>query len=60
MLLRYYGAALISLSSLLEPVFASILAVIILAEFPPMATVLGGIPVIAGVAVYIFMGKGKA
>ncbi|MCL2703299.1 MAG: DMT family transporter [Defluviitaleaceae bacterium] len=57
MLLKFHGAALISLASLGEPVFASILAVIILSEPPPLTAIAGGVLVVAGVAAFIVKGK---
>jgi drug/metabolite transporter (DMT)-like permease len=57
MLLKYHGAALISLASLCEPVFASILAVFIISDIPHITTVFGGVIVIFGVAVYILTSK---
>ena len=53
MLLKYHGAVLISVSTLMEPVLASVLAVVVLSELPPVTTVIGGVPIILGVAVYI-------
>ena len=41
-LLRYYGATSISLATLCEPLFASILAYVLLSELPTMPTLLGG------------------
>ncbi|MCL2397725.1 MAG: DMT family transporter [Defluviitaleaceae bacterium] len=53
MLLKFHGAFLVSLATLCEPLFASILAIIILSEIPPIQTVLGGALVIAGLVAYI-------
>jgi drug/metabolite transporter (DMT)-like permease len=57
MLLKYHGAALISLSSLGEPVFAGILAAAILSEFPHITTILGGVLIISGIGLFIVKGK---
>ncbi|MCL2376272.1 MAG: DMT family transporter [Defluviitaleaceae bacterium] len=53
LLVKFHGASLVSLATLCEPLFASVLAVIILSEIPQMQTVLGGMIVIAGLVVYI-------
>ncbi|HZW50200.1 MAG TPA: DMT family transporter, partial [Bacillota bacterium] len=52
-LLSFHGATLISISTLCEPVFASLLAFFILQETPPLPTLFGGVLIIAGVAFYI-------
>ncbi len=52
-LLSFHGATLISVSTLCEPVFASLLAYFILQETPPILTLLGGVLILAGVAFYI-------
>lgn len=41
-LLRYYGATTISLATLCEPIFASLLAFILLNESPTTSTLIGG------------------
>jgi len=53
MLLRFHGAFLVSLATLCEPLFASLLAAIILSEIPQLQTIAGGALVIAGLAGYI-------
>lgn len=53
LLIKYHGAALISLATLNEPLFASLLAMLILAEFPHISTIIGGLIVVAGVGVYV-------
>ena len=53
MLLKFHGAFLVSLATLCEPLFASILAAIILSEIPQMQTALGGLLVIGGLLIYI-------
>jgi len=58
MLLKYHGAFLVSLATLCEPFFASILAAIILSEIPRIQTAFGGVLVIAGLAVYIAKNRG--
>ena len=57
MLLKHHGAFLVSLATLCEPLFASILAAIILSEIPQAQTALGGIIVIVGLAVYIMKNR---
>lgn len=41
-LLRYYGATTISLATLCEPIFASLLAFVLLQEYPTTSTLMGG------------------
>lgn len=50
--LKYESPAFVSTVKLLEPVFASILGILLLREIPGAAAVLGGILVIFGVAWY--------
>ena len=59
MLLKFHGAFLVSLATLCEPLFASILAAIILSEIPRVQTALGGALVIAGLVVYIVKNREK-
>lgn len=56
-LLPFHGATLISISTLCEPIFASLLAFFILQETPPPTTLFGGVLIIAGVAFYILKKK---
>lgn len=49
-LLRYYGATTISLATLCEPLFASILAYAFLSELPTIPTLLGGSIVLLAVS----------
>ncbi|MBQ8932840.1 MAG: DMT family transporter [Lachnospiraceae bacterium] len=51
--LKYLNAAFISTAKLAEPVFSSILALIIFHEIPPVTTVIGGIVVISGILLYL-------
>lgn len=51
--LRYEKASFISMAKLLEPIFASILAVAIFKEIPSQFSVIGGLFVIAGIMSYI-------
>jgi drug/metabolite transporter (DMT)-like permease len=53
LLLKHHGAFLVSLATLCEPLFASLLAVIILSEIPQLQTALGGALVIVGLVIYI-------
>ncbi|MCE5197081.1 MAG: DMT family transporter [Negativicutes bacterium] len=52
-LLPFHGATLISLSTLCEPVFASLLAYFILREIPPLLTLMGGFLILAGITFYL-------
>jgi len=57
-LMKYISATLISISTLCEPIFASILALIIFKEVPSIYTLIGGIIILGGVFYYIvFQGK---
>lgn len=47
--LKYEKAAFVSTSKLLEPVFASILGVIVFNEIPSLTSILGGIMIIIGI-----------
>lgn len=47
--LKYEKASYISTVKFLEPVFASVLGVLFFREIPPLATVLGGLVILAGV-----------
>jgi drug/metabolite transporter (DMT)-like permease len=53
MLIKYQGAVTISLVTLCEPVFASLLALAILSELPMVTTIIGGILVLCGVMIYV-------
>jgi len=55
--LRYLPAAFVSVSMLGEPVGASILAALLLAEVPSAATALGGAMVLAGIALTAGTGR---
>ena len=50
--LKYESAAYVATVKLLEPVFASILGILLFREIPTVPVVLGGIVVILGVVVY--------
>jgi len=52
-LVKYHGAMFISLAVLSEPILASIYAFFLFDETPPLATILGGAMIIAGLAYYI-------
>lgn len=49
--LKYEKAAFVSTAKLLEPVFASILGLIIFREIPSQTSVLGGLMIIAGIVI---------
>ena len=52
-LIKYVSATLISVSTLCEPIFASILALIIFREIPSIHTLIGGTIILSGVFYYI-------
>ncbi|MGM9676210.1 MAG: EamA family transporter, partial [Butyricicoccus sp.] len=52
--LKYISAAFISMSKLGEPVFATIMAVFLFSEIPQVNQIVGGLIVIAGIAMYLF------
>ena len=52
-LMKYISATLISISTLCEPIFASILALIIYKEVPSIYTLIGGTIIMSGVFYYI-------
>jgi drug/metabolite transporter (DMT)-like permease len=52
-LVKYFSSTLISVSTLSEPIFASILALIIFREIPSVYTLTGGVIIITGIFYYI-------
>nr|WP_312578303.1 DMT family transporter [Sedimentibacter sp.] len=52
-LMRYISATMISVSTLCEPIFASVLALIIFKEIPSVYTIVGGVIILSGVFYYI-------
>ena len=52
-LMKYISATMISISTLCEPIFASILALIIFKEVPSIYTIIGGAIILSGVFYYI-------
>ena len=52
-LMKYFSSTLISVSSLSEPIFASLMALLIFMEIPSVYTIIGGIIIIAGI--YYFL-----
>lgn len=52
-LVKYFSSTLISVSTLSEPIFASILALIIFREIPSIYTLTGGVIIITGIFYYI-------
>ena len=54
-LMKYYSSTLISLSTLMEPIFASLMAMMIFKEIPSLYTVLGGIIIIVGIYLGTFL-----
>ena len=55
LLLKFHGAFLVSLATLCEPLFASILAAVILLEIPTGQTFIGGFIILASLAAYIYL-----
>ncbi len=58
-LMKYISATMISISTLCEPIFASILALIIFREIPSLHTLIGGTIVLSGVFFYIVSQNNK-
>jgi len=52
-LMKYYSSTLISVSTLMEPIFASLMAMFIFSEIPSLYTVVGGIIIIGGIYYYL-------
>ncbi|HBD64247.1 MAG TPA: EamA family transporter [Clostridiales bacterium] len=52
-MVKYVSSTLISVSTLSEPIFASIMAIIIFREIPSVHTVIGGSVIIAGIFYYL-------
>ena len=52
-LIKYYSSTLISVSTLSEPIFASILAMILFREIPSLYTLVGGVIIISGIYYYL-------
>jgi len=58
-LMKYYSSTLISITTLMEPVFASLMAMIIFKEIPSAYTVLGGIIIIGGIYLGTYFSQEK-
>jgi len=58
-MLEYVSSTFVSVSTLGEPIFASILALIIFEEMPSSLTLLGGISVLLGLYIYVKSAGGK-
>lgn len=52
-LVKYFSSTLISVSTLSEPIFASIMALFFFSEIPTVHTLAGGIIILAGIFYYI-------
>lgn len=52
-MVKYVSSTLISVSTLTEPIFASLMAMIIFKEFPSIFTLIGGAIIIAGILYYL-------
>lgn len=48
-LMKYFSSTLISISTLMEPVFAGLMAILVFKEIPSAYTILGGIIIIGGI-----------
>jgi drug/metabolite transporter (DMT)-like permease len=59
-LVKYFSSTLISVSTLSEPIFASILALIIFREIPSVYTLTGGVIIITGIFYYIMTQNKKS
>ena len=57
--MKYYSSTLISITTLMEPVFASLMAMIIFKEIPSAYTVLGGIIIIGGIYLGTYFSQEK-
>lgn len=57
--LKYVSPAFVSMAKLGEPVFTSLLAVLIFAEIPGLMQLLGGLAVLGGIALYLTKSKEK-
>ncbi len=58
-MVKYVSSTLISVSTLSEPIFASIMAIIIFREIPSVHTVIGGSVIIAGIFYYLVTNNKK-
>ncbi len=58
-MVKYVSSTLISVSTLSEPIFASIMAIIIFMEIPSVHTVIGGSIIIAGIFYYLVTNNKK-
>lgn len=52
-MVKYVSSTLISVSTLSEPIFASMMAILIFKEIPSLYTLVGGIIIIAGIFYYL-------
>lgn len=52
-LMKYFSSTLISVSTLSEPIFASLMAMLIFKEVPSLYTIIGGFIIIAGIYYYL-------
>ncbi|HHZ00678.1 MAG TPA: DMT family transporter [Tissierellia bacterium] len=48
-LMKYYSSTLISVATLIEPIFASLMALVAFREIPSLYTIIGGIIIISGI-----------
>ncbi len=59
-LIKYFSSTLISVSTLSEPIFASVLAMLFFKEIPSLYTLIGGIIIITGIFYYLVSQKNKS
>jgi drug/metabolite transporter (DMT)-like permease len=48
-LMKYYSSTLISVATLIEPIYASLMAFLVFTEIPSLFTIIGGIIIITGI-----------
>jgi drug/metabolite transporter (DMT)-like permease len=55
--MKYVSATFISVSTLCEPIFASMMALVIYSEVPSLFTIIGGIIILSGIIYFMFLAK---
>ncbi|MFW5890748.1 MAG: EamA family transporter, partial [bacterium] len=58
-MLKYVSSTFVSVTTLGEPIFATVLALIIFDEIPTILTLIGGISVLLGLYIYVKSTGGK-
>jgi drug/metabolite transporter (DMT)-like permease len=56
-MMKYVSATFISVSTLCEPIFASMMALVIYSEVPSLFTIIGGIIILSGIIYFMFLAK---